>query len=724
MNYINYFKHTFFKPDIYHRRYDLDLAKLSEEGKRVALIALPFIGMYRPAGFFLSLGMGSCRILSHLNQAISHEKKGEWKDCFPELGKALFALMSTSASLFHFTTGLFVTTGLDLIQTLPRVKELVHKKDFSEALEQSLQAVASSCYLIFITTGALEALLVFSLVQAVISFYQAYKDLKANQSEKKYLEAISKCLLALIQLYQADGYRKSIQRRNFLLSRKKVQDLMDRAVRGKQARHLINSPLHDLFERLEEKTVILINQDGEHDFGSHFHGFGEDLVKGANLTCKKVISGEKELIEVQFKVNHVYREYLDKSFKDLRGISSGKTQEILKYSGSHVEGITLETVDQAPFSLDKEIYKNHLITLKGLGDISIGASIEAPSLYDRVTVRMDINKTIYDLHEMMAFLDLDIALHLSSAESISRLKIGHLFRTFFPREATPFERQEKFFTLPIEDLKKEILSKVPEMEEIFHDYLENMTMAEILPGRIRYRIKGLAEKAHELGARSLITSVTESFFESKNKETLYTRIASMLKVGLLSEETKSNNHFGYPGWTENSYWTGASDSVFTQMITKENIKNKMKLNTLYRGKARFLISLEALEMGTYQYYGDSLGNRLGPLPDYFIGWLENYFSRPGILEFIKQIQTKNSSAPFWPYNRHEIMLKERIDPSFFTAIILDSEKTRFELLEYLRTQDLIQKDLSGKETILNQPIEQFFRVGSQASEELLNPSFF
>jgi hypothetical protein len=63
---------------------------------------------------------------------------------------------------------------------------------------------------------------------------------------------------------------------------------------------------------------------------------------------------------------------------------------------------------------------------------------------------------------------------------------------------------------------------------------------------------------------------------------------------------------------------------------------------------------------------------------------------------------------------NEVMLKERIAPSFFKGLIVPDGQTKLDLIDYLRTVGLIEKD-----RILNFSIDQFIRVGTKVSEELI-----
>jgi hypothetical protein len=715
MNYINYLKHVTFTPETYYRRYDIDLSQVKDEIKRIPSLVLPFVGLYKPVAPILSVGGSSLRVITHLHKALQLQSTDN-RQCAIEISHATLATISIATSVFNFSLGLFITTGFDLAQGIASTNAHFREGNYDKAKEEALQVLASALYFGFMSQGALEWILLSTLAQATVSFYQANNEWE----EGRKIDALLKMVMGTIHLTQANHYRQCIKRRNFLFAMQKYKSLVESAERGKAVRYLIMHPLQDLPEKIDEKKVILANQSGEYDFGSHFHGLGKGLVKGANLQFRQVTVDGHEMTELEFKINHAFRDALEKSIKDLRQINPKEAKEILQFTGSHVSAISTKILNEDHDFSWMDNPKTHELSLQNLGTIKIGASADYPTLYDRVVVQMDSSKTLYDLHELMAFTNLDSALCLSSKDDLERLKMGHLFRTFYPREATPFEVTDTFFSLPTYELKAKMIEKAPQMKELFETYLDKMTEAEILPGRVRYKIPGLAKKVYDLGGRALTAAITASYF---NDAELYEKIASLLSMGLISRELKDTHDLDRYSGLGNDYFTGGVDSIFTQMIVEKNIKQKENFSSFYFSKARFLISLDALETGTYQYYEDNWGNRIRNQNYNLFFWGWDYSKRPGILEFTETLQNNSLTDPYWGwnYNRNEVMLKERLDPSYFTGMILDSEKTRNELLTYLRKKNLIQTNRLGIETILNIPIYKFFRIGQQVTEELIRP---
>ncbi|MCL6755631.1 MAG: hypothetical protein M3A24_00400 [Candidatus Rhabdochlamydia oedothoracis] len=706
MNYINCIQHSIFSSETDYHCYDLDLPEaLGEDSKlrRIAMAIIPFVALYRPVGTALSLGMGSCRVIGHLKLALDHEGKKEWKSLSKEVAQTTLAIVSLTSSILNIKMGQLLTCSIDTAQGTYSIIYYTLKGKYDRATEETLQTLASGLYVAFTLTGSLEIILLSVLFQTALQLYQ----MKEEISKEHYIEAAAKLGMAAMRLNQANNYRGLIQKRNALFALQKYQSLISQALKGKSARHLLHHNLIDLNGKIDENKVSLSNQEKEYDFGSHFHGYGKGLVKGANLAFRKVVIDGKELTECEFKVNHVFREKLQETINQLQKFKASEIRDILQLTGSHAKSLVIEKYKEDFKGKDsfKEIYQ---IAASGLGQISIGASRDnSPNTFDQVVILVDVGKTLFDLHELLSLMNLDTALISSSKDDLDRLKMGHLFRIFFPREATSFERSENFFSLSTQELLDKMIEKSPQMKEVYNRYFDQIEEAEILPGRIRYKIKGLTDEIQKLGGRTLTAALTGAY----SMQDLYQRVASMLSMGMLSQEIRDKYKVGERG-LGGSYDAGGADSVFTQMLTsKDEIPGGFDISNLYyQSIVRVLISLDALETGTYQHFDDDLGVRLtdenkSPMSYFFNG---TYPNRPSISEFTTMIQQKRPDNDNW--NSHEIMLKERIDPSYFEGFLVNDEKTRNELLNRLRTCNLIQKDSLSRETIQGRLVEDFIRV--------------
>lgn len=661
-NAINYLSHTLTTPDYYLRNFENDLPPQQEVpeyiaiAERVGLAVLPFLSLYKPLGSIISCGMGGLRAFTNILEVIEAGKRGDLGAFIGHVVQVALAVLSVVTTIFQFTVGLLVSSAVDFVLSLIRFVEHIVNGRWEKAVEELLQMAGAALYIAIILTGNLEITLASFVIQLLLQGFQAWDEFK----EGHILEGIAKVLMGAVRGFQVAKTSYSIYRRNEL--QKQFESLRSRIEEIWKVSALYNSPLHVN----DQGEVILEDADGKkYNFGTHFHGFGKELVKGDNLTFRaKEIDG-KNVTELDFKVNHVFREHLKDAIDDLVKLQGENLNEFLSLSKAHVKGIKVEKV---PFELTEKFTAGsaYRITFDGLGSMVVGADSHVHTLYDRVIVRLDEGKNLYDLHEMLSFVDLSDTLQKSSSDDIERIKIGQLFRNFFPNVAFWTERSKEFFVLSPEEQKKIIVEYEPKMQGIFDEFLSKMEAREILPGRVRYAMPGLADVAKGCGAKGVAAAVIGCYTD----EQLAHRVATILKMGMLSSEMRYSNGIAVKGMSTNSdFYSGGADSVFTQMLTVGHTN----LDDLwYHSKAHLIVSLDALEMGTYQYYFDEFGIRYG----------ETYRNRPSIIDFIPSEKMPN----------HEVMFKERIDPSLIIGIMVPTESDRDQLLSRLRSYNVITPD--------------------------------
>lgn len=685
-NNIDFYLHKSHEPPYYQRQFEHDLPKADEGGtKRILLIALPFLSLYQPFGKTISFMMGSVRTLTCGADALQADG---YQALAYKTGQLALAGIALAATFYHFTLGLFVTTGADLLTNLAHLASHLSAREFEKGGEELLLALSGGLYLAIMVMGTLEVVLASILVQALVSFYQA----RGEWAEGRVPEALAKTLMGMIRLYQAKCQFTLIQRRNALMAQ--YEAFAARIQKGRDIDHLWDHPLIN-----QDSHFVIKGPNGEiYDTGAHTFGYGKGLVKGMNLTR----SDENTL---EFKVNHVHKDRLEGLVDELNSMNQEDINTLLNSLGSHVEGVHIErsAIPQNGNSFVPLGDQRH-IHLEGLGTITLGASEGVLTLYDKVTVKMDEGKTLYDFHEALSFLNLDDALRASAREDLNRMKMGQLFRTFDPRGALDFERSDPYFDFPLDDFKSAILEKNPEMGPIFDSYLDKMEVREVFPGSGRYAMNGLSDDLQAHGAKGLTASLTGV---GGDKES-YDRIGSILENGMLSSEARHNSgmHSNGLSWGVD-YYTGGADTVFTQVVTDKN-KNYDDFdyyNDL--GGVRLTFSPKLFETGTYQYHDDNFGTRIVDTP--FWWWADDYRNRPNVFEFLEE-ERRHFSA----YN--EVMVKERIPPEYITGVIVSNQKQKDFLLDSLRQRDIVQTDTSGQETILSKKVDDFIFVGNRIKD--------
>lgn len=703
-----------------------ELPTLSVE--RCLHLALPLVSLYQPAGSWISKVAGTGKALSSFSSLFSSSS--------PKIIEESLSIFSFVSSFFNFKPALFLSTSVEILQRGSRTLTALGEQDYDKACKEFLHTLSSGGQLALLSySSSLEMRLASALLNTVVSLYQTYKECDKEVSHTP--EIIVQAILTAAKAHQTYQTYQTIQARTELLALQKqlslflqtpppqklnlpatalkrvnmlqmnatsgevtstpLDRLRARLEKGKDVAHLAAHPLKNFSELIDQKKVIMEDGEGnKYDFGAHFHGYGKGLVKGMNLTWKKKVVEGQEVTELDFKINHVFREKLGKLMEELKQLNPKDVQTVLASSGSSLTGLS---ISETGFKLGAiEVGNGVKMSFQDIGTLYIGN--DKPSIKNRLIVHLNKGKEFEHLHSLLSFLDLEDTLKISTEDDIKRLKLGHLFHTLWPREAFTLERDEKFFSLPFDQLKEAIFKSVPEMQQVAEKYIEEMSPFEILPGRIRYRIPGLAQKAQQLGATAFTAKITGA----ENIEQDFNRITSILKMGMLASELRISSGINTDGLKSNliDFNYNSADSVFVQMLVNTGIQ---PYPYGYPQSARLIFSLELFETGTYQYYHDSCGRRL-------LGF--HYPCRPSIIKLITQ-EKQNTM-----FIENEVMIKERIPPSMIKAVLVKNMETHKALLDHLREKNLIQLNDKKQETILGIPVDKFIRVGSMITTDMVD----
>jgi len=139
---LDYYAHKSYTTPYYHRQYEQDVLPKEDDSKensiikRAALIAIPFFSLYTPAGRVISLGMGSVRALTNGAGIFTADSLG--KSAF-HVSQVALASLALAATLYQFTLGLYITTGVDLMTNLFHICEMIASGQYHAAFEELLQ---------------------------------------------------------------------------------------------------------------------------------------------------------------------------------------------------------------------------------------------------------------------------------------------------------------------------------------------------------------------------------------------------------------------------------------------------------------------------------------------------------------------------------------------------------------------------------------------------------
>ena len=349
--------------------------------------------------------------------------------------------------------------------------------------------------------------------------------------------------------------------------------------------------------------------------------------------------------------------------------------------------------------------KNIVIEFKGVGKVAIGSSYPGYlALVNRLSIDLDPSVKEEDagakIALMLAALGLEAALSSPRQEDEERIKILQLFRVYYPAEAYPIERDAKWLNASVEDIRKEIESKVPMVKQKFKLYLDDqpelMYKQEVYPGQPIWAVRGLANEVKAKGGIGLMSGAFGATFEQAAS-----RLASILNVGALSSHDRFQNGIIAAGASSGQdFETGGAEYVFTRLITKKMAKNpnSYPLN----GQFQILYDLSLVERCGLVYAGDKFGTK-----DPYDG----YKTRPSILSIADECEKYPNTL-----KKNEVCLRNRVPPQFIKGVMVSSEKEKNNMIQILRKAGAITKNLSGIECINHIPVDQFIHVGDMKEE--------
>ena len=331
-NKVDFITHKLFDPNYYQRKFESDIPKESEEEattqktKRAFLIALPFLGLYRPFSIMISLSMGMLRASTKVLELFDSQNIPDGAFRAMQLGLAVLAIIGT---IYNFTLGMLVTTGADLIQSLVACTDRLLRADHNLAFEEFLQFLSSTLYLGIMIYGSVEIVIASILLQSAVSFYQS----SSQYSNSRIPESMAKFIMGMIRIHQASGQYLLLKRRNTFLEQ--YEALTRQITKGREIDHLWD---HPIIQGLMEGQTLEHANGRKYNFGNNFHGVGGQLVKGMNINfCK---DGDRNTL--QFKINHIFRDRLEETLSTLRKTKKGDLQDLLKIFCSHVKDIYIE----------------------------------------------------------------------------------------------------------------------------------------------------------------------------------------------------------------------------------------------------------------------------------------------------------------------------------------------------------------------------------------------
>ncbi|HSX38718.1 MAG TPA: ankyrin repeat domain-containing protein [Chlamydiales bacterium] len=252
-------KLNFTEPDYYHREYSNDIGSVPkskpwsdqtglERLQRVTGIALPFISLYKPMDFPLSLGMGGLRTISSLSCLASVMKHEERKEITYQLLQTIVAIISLAGTIFAHPLGMIITTGQDLLIDLSKLTEYVQKGDYQKAAETCLSILNNSLYMMLFLHEGLELSIASLGMQIFLGLYHSYDEFEKGN----YLEASGHLLMAGIR-----GKRMHEQI-NFLQLRREAKRKFEEEKEAELK--MLKETVEELRKKLTDESLIKLEE--------------------------------------------------------------------------------------------------------------------------------------------------------------------------------------------------------------------------------------------------------------------------------------------------------------------------------------------------------------------------------------------------------------------------------------------------------------------------------
>ncbi|MCB1074600.1 MAG: gamma-glutamyl-gamma-aminobutyrate hydrolase family protein [Simkania sp.] len=204
----------------------------SENLKRIALIAIPFLSLHQGIATAISLGSGAGQVYKHLQEESPDVKK--------------IAMLVGTAALFFFNPmlGLFLTHGTTLAMDVSQIASDILEGKTESIFDRGEQMLSTALYLASAYYGT-------PLLTAVSLLFQAYKEFReavGEYQEGRYLEMAAKFFMGIIRSAKAKAQAVEFYRDKFGKEMtqndwdKVIEELKQRIEEGKGSEEELNQP--------------------------------------------------------------------------------------------------------------------------------------------------------------------------------------------------------------------------------------------------------------------------------------------------------------------------------------------------------------------------------------------------------------------------------------------------------------------------------------------------
>lgn len=188
----------------FHRDYENDLGTPSfgpaplEQGKRVVLVALPFLSLHPLLRMPTPIGLGGARVYQDITCLLETIHKGDLTACSYQLFQTMFSIASLAGTLIAHPAGMLLTTSQDLLIEIARFAQHLQAQEYEKAFESGAKIINHALYLTLWLDGGLKITLLSLISQLTLCLILARKEWNAGH----WLETAGQLGMALVRARQ------------------------------------------------------------------------------------------------------------------------------------------------------------------------------------------------------------------------------------------------------------------------------------------------------------------------------------------------------------------------------------------------------------------------------------------------------------------------------------------------------------------------------------------
>lgn len=313
---------------------------------------------------------------------------------------------------------------------------------------------------------------------------------------------------------------------------------------------------------------------------------------------------------------------------------------------------------------------------------------------------IDISTQINQMHQLFSAVGLSSILTTGTVEERQKSRVLQIIETYLPHLAVPLKNSGDFISRDALAMQQFCLELLPEtantdqgeitqqeMKAIFKEEMEELRTEKTIIGNEIPKLKGVAHRMRDEGAVGFFAGI----------HTSPGIVASLLKNGGLSADTRSSIGFKFPSTCQEDALTGGNEAIFVRLATKGAISHmgqkKAKLSDApYIQTYQMIASLDAANLPHNSMHHNSFG-LINPLAEVVIKKDNDSTVVSGrkILESENPIQfTKKQQQNFTIDN--EVMLRiGALNPQYIQKITY--QDSRKELINFLETNSYPSESL-------------------------------